>query len=40
MHSEWLLREIVELNVQNDHVHIVASIPPKVSVSTFIGTVK
>jgi putative transposase len=30
----------VELNVQVDHIHVVVSIPPKVSVSTYMGTVK
>lgn len=32
--------EVVELNVQNDHVHLLAKVPPKVSISTFMGTVK
>ena len=39
MYSEWLGCEITELNVQVDHVHVVVSIPPKVSVSTYMGTV-
>ncbi|HKG69128.1 MAG TPA: IS200/IS605 family transposase [Segetibacter sp.] len=30
--SEWLGCEVMELNVQADHVHVVVSIPPKVSV--------
>jgi len=38
--SEWMGCEVVELNVQKDHIHIVISIPPKVSVSTYMGTVK
>ena len=38
--SEWLGAEILELNVQDDHVHVVVSIPPKVSVSEYMGTVK
>jgi len=38
--SEWLGCEVVELNVQKDHVYIVISIPPKVSISTYMGTVK
>lgn len=29
--------EIVELNVQPDHVHILAFIPPKVSISDMVG---
>ncbi len=32
--------EVVELNVQIDHVHLLVMIPPKVSVSDFVGTVK
>jgi putative transposase len=40
IYSEWLGCEIAELNVQTDHVNVVVSIPPKVSVSTYMGTVK
>jgi len=40
MQSEYLGCEIVELNVRTDHVHVVVSIPPKVSVSTYMGTIK
>jgi putative transposase len=32
--------EVVELNVQKDHVHLVAMIPPKVSISDLMGRVK
>ncbi len=32
--------EVIELNVQIDHVHLMVSIPPKVSISDFMGTVK
>ncbi len=32
--------EVVELNVQPDHVHLLVMIPPKVAVSGFVGTVK
>ena len=38
--SEWLGCEVMELHVQADHVHVVVSIPPKVSVSTYMGTIK
>ena len=38
--SEWLGCEVEELNVRSDHIHIVISIPPKVSVSTYMGTIK
>ena len=37
---EWKGVEILELNVQIDHVHAVVSIPPKVSVSALMGTLK
>lgn len=32
--------EIIELNIQVDHVHLLAMIPPKVSISDYVGTVK
>ena len=32
--------EIIELNVQIDHVNLLAMIPPKISVSDYVGTVK
>ncbi|EKK87181.1 transposase IS200 like family protein [Vibrio cholerae CP1033(6)] len=32
--------EVLELNVQPDHVHLVAIIPPKVSISTLMGVLK
>jgi len=32
--------EAVELNVQIDHVHLLVMIPPKISVSDYVGTVK
>ena len=32
--------EVIELNIQIDHVHLLVMIPPKVSVSSFVGTVK
>ncbi len=38
--SEWLGCEVIELNVKSDHVHVVVSIAPKVSVSTYMGTIK
>ncbi len=34
------LVEIKELNVQKDHIHVVLSLPPKYSVSTFMGYLK
>jgi putative transposase len=32
--------EVVELNVQSDHVHLVVMIPPKVSISELLGRLK
>ena len=32
--------EILELNVQVDHVHLVVSVPPKYAVSRFMGYLK
>ena len=32
--------EVLELNVQVDRVHLVVIIPPKVSISTLMGTLK
>jgi putative transposase len=36
----WRDVEVLELNVRADHVHIVCSIPPKLSVSEFMGLLK
>jgi len=32
--------EVLELNVQPDHVHVIVSIPPKYAVSSFMGYLK
>jgi putative transposase len=40
MLCEWKGCEIMEMNVQIDHVHMVVSIPPKISISEFIGIMK
>ena len=37
---EWKEVKIEEMNIQPDHVHLVCSIPPKLSVSDFMGIVK
>jgi putative transposase len=34
------LVEVLELNVQPDHVHLIVSIPPKYAVSEFMGYLK
>ena len=38
--SEQQQAEIVELNIQFDHVHLLAMVPPKVSISAYVGTLK
>ena len=40
MLCEWKGVDILEMNVQIDHIHLVCSIPPKVSVSVLMGTLK
>jgi len=37
---EWKKLEIIEMNIQVDHVHMVLSIPPKMSVSQMMGLLK
>ena len=32
--------EVVELNVQIDHVHLIAMVPPKISISDYLGIYK
>ena len=32
--------EVIEVNVQQDHVHLVVSIPPKYAVSQYVGFLK
>ncbi len=32
--------EVVELNIQSDHVHLLVSMPPRESVSKLLGMVK
>ena len=31
---------VEELNIQEDHVHLLVMVPPKVSVSRYVGTMK
>ena len=40
VYSERLGCELVELNVQEGHVHLLVKVPPKVSISKLMGTVK
>lgn len=38
--GRWKEVKIEELNIQPDHIHLVCSIPPKLSVSDFMGILK
>lgn len=40
MLCEWKSCEVQELNVQEDHVHLLVSVPPKVSISKLMGVLK
>ena len=40
IYAERLGCELVELNVQPDHVHLLVKVPPKISISKLMGTVK
>lgn len=40
MLCEWRSCEVQELNVQEDHVHLLVSVPPRVSISKLMGTLK
>jgi len=37
---EWKRCEVLELNVQEDHIHLLVSVPPKVSISYLMGVLK
>ena len=37
---EWKDVEVLELTIQADHIHALLSIPPKISISTFMGFLK
>ncbi len=39
-HAERSGCEVVELNVQPDHVHLLVKVPPKISISSLVGKVK
>jgi putative transposase len=38
--SEQQGAEIIELNIQIDHVHLLVMVPPKISISNYVGTLK
>lgn len=37
---EWKFCELVEMNIQKDHIHLIVSVPPKLSISTLMGILK
>ena len=37
---EWKSCEMIEMNIQSDHIHLIVSIPPKPSISELIGILK
>ena len=37
---QQMAAEIVELNIQIDHLHLPVMVPSKVSISEFVGTLK
>ena len=39
-YSEQMGCEVVELNIRNDHVHIISMVPPKISISEYVGVIK
>lgn len=40
MLCEWKGCIVEELNVQEDHIHLLVSVPPKLSISQLMGTLK
>jgi putative transposase len=38
--SEHQHCEVVELNIQKDHVHLLVMVPPKISISDYVGKIK
>src|SRR5665648_174984 len=37
---EWKTLEILEMNVKEDHIHMILSIPPRLSISEVMGILK
>ena len=37
---EWKACEKIEMNIQIDHIHLIVSVPPKVSISQLMGILK
>ena len=40
MLCEWKRVDVVELNVREDHVHVVVSVPPRLAISYVMGVLK
>jgi len=40
MLCEWKKAEILEMSIQQDHIHMVVFLEPKISVSEFMGIIK
>ena len=40
MLCEWRSIEILEMNVKEDHIHMILSIPPRLSISEVMGMLK
>ena len=40
MLCEWKACEVQELNVQEDHIHLLVSVPPELSISKLMGVLK
>lgn len=39
-YCDWHDVQIEEMNIQRDHIHMVCSVPPKLSISKFMGILK
>lgn len=40
MLCQWKGADVLELSIQPDHVHMVMSVPPRISISELMGTIK
>jgi len=40
MLCEWKTIEILEMSVKEDHIHMILSIPPRLSISEVMGMLK
>ena len=38
--TKWKNIEILEMNVKEDHIHMILSIPPRLSISEVMGMLK